>query len=190
MTTNKVCGKGKCKFTDEFCASGDCPYDHYVLKNQKKINILEGNVKEDDINVTNNVAQLNSQDLTEQLKKGELPEDAYYVTYYKNDTPEVDIYRRVYSLYDDSKVRFTIPQVNKVLAPVPSYEEYLSLTYAKEEDEKIIAEYEKENQKLKELLKECNKTFFEIRLSLSSGKINSVFDLSYQRENDINEALK
>lgn len=45
-------------------------------------------------------------------------------------------------------------------------------------------------EKLKELLKECNKTFFEIRLSLSSGKINSVFDLSYQRENDINEALK
>jgi hypothetical protein len=37
--------------------------------------------------------------------------------------------------------------------PVPSYEEYLSLTYAKEEDEKIIAEYEEENAQLKELLK-------------------------------------
>ena len=33
--------------------------------------------------------------------------------------------------------------------PVPSYEEYLSLTYAKEEDEKIIAEYEAENKRLK-----------------------------------------
>lgn len=39
--------------------------------------------------------------------------------------------------------------------PVPSFEEYLSLTYAKEEDEKIIAEYEEENAQLKELLKEC-----------------------------------
>ena len=42
MTTNKVCGQGKCPFTDEFCMSGDCPYD------------ID--------NVTNNVAQRNSQD--------------------------------------------------------------------------------------------------------------------------------
>lgn len=89
--------------------------------------------------------------LTEQWKKGELPEDAYYVTYYKNDTPEVDIYRRVYSLYDDSEVRFTIPQVDKVLAPVPSYDHFVELT------EKV-----KENQQLKEMLYKCREKLDEL----------------------------
>lgn len=79
--------------------------------------------------------------LTEQLKKGELTEGVYYVLYYGKDTEEVDIYRRVYSLYDDSEVRFTIPQVTEVLAEVPSYKQW----QAKLE----------ENQNLKELLKEC-----------------------------------
>lgn len=39
-----------------------------MLKNKKKINISEGNVKENDINVANNVAQRNSQD-DELMKK-------------------------------------------------------------------------------------------------------------------------
>lgn len=119
-----------CNYSDEFCASGDCPND-------------------------TNVAQSNSQNLTEQWKKGELPEDAYYVTYYKNDTPEVDIYRRVYSLYDDSEVRFTIPQVDKVLAPVPSYEEWQKLKLHDEKATIKLGEVCIENLKLKELLKRC-----------------------------------
>lgn len=83
--------------------------------------------------------------LTEKLKKGELPEGVYYVLYYGDDTAEVDIYRRVYSLYDDSEVKFTIPQVTEVLAPVPSYDEYqklLSDQLAKNEGEEINAELE------------------------------------------------
>jgi hypothetical protein len=47
----------------------------------------------------------------------------------------------------------TLKEYEAHQTPVPSYEEYLSLTYAKEEDEKIIAEYEEENAQLKELLK-------------------------------------
>ena len=80
-------------------------------------------------------------DLTDKWEKGELPEGVYYVLYYKNDTAEVDIYRRVYSLYNESEVRFTIPQVTKILAPVPSYEEWKAKL--------------EENIKLKELLKEA-----------------------------------
>lgn len=83
-------------------------------------------------------------DLTNKLEKGELPEGVYYVLYYGNDTAEVDIYRRVYSLYDDSEIRFTIPQVTEVLEQVPSFEQW----QAKLE----------ENTKLKEELKEiCKK---------------------------------
>ena len=83
--------------------------------------------------------------LTDKWKKGELLEGTYYVLYYGKDTAEVDIYRRVYSLYDDSEVRFTIPQVTEVLAEVPSYDEYqklLSDQLAKNEGEEINAELE------------------------------------------------
>jgi hypothetical protein len=66
-------------------------------------------------------------DLTKKYQNCELPEGVYYVTYPKNDTPEIDIYRMVYSLYDDSEVRFTIPSVEKVLKKVPSYDEYENL---------------------------------------------------------------
>lgn len=81
MTTNKVqCGQGKCPFTDEFCASGDCPYDtDNMLKNNENFNTSEGNVKEDNTfnnqkreeNHTfckTNIAQRNSQD-DELMKK-------------------------------------------------------------------------------------------------------------------------
>lgn len=76
-------------------------------------------------------------DLTDKWKKGELKGGVYYVLYYKNDTAEVDIYRRVYSLHDDSEVRFTIQQVTEVLAEVPSYEEWKQL----KEYERIVTSY-------------------------------------------------
>lgn len=56
-------------------------------------------------------------------------------------------------------------EIKEVLAPVPSYEEYLSLTYAKEEDEGIIAEYEAENTKLKELLRKAKGIITAYRLT-------------------------
>lgn len=46
----------------------------------------------------------------------------------------------------------------------------------------------KENQQLKDLLKECGEMSFKIRLALSSGKINDVFTLTYQIENEIVKA--
>jgi len=101
-------------------------------------------------------------DLTEQWKKGELPEGVYYVLYYKNDTAEVDIYRRVYSLYDDSKVRFTIPQVTEVLAPVPSYEEWEKLNWYAGNGIEENQELKMKNTKLKKLLKECRENIASI----------------------------
>lgn len=82
--------------------------------------------------------------LTEQYKHGNLPDDRLYYYRFKGE-PEVQITTQ-YGLYCeevDNKKEI------EVIDFVPSYEEYLSLTYAKEEDEKIIAEYEAENKRLK-----------------------------------------
>ena len=84
---------------------------------------------------------ITSEQLTEQLKKGELPSGEYYII----DDLGLHTTDRYYPSHGFGA---ELPQA--VLAPVPSYEEYLSLTYAKEEDEKIIAEYEEENAQLKE----------------------------------------
>ena len=93
-------------------------------------------------------------DLTEQWKKGELPSGYYYV---KNEFGNIfpSDYSEDYDYISDTVIKdfFTeVSEIKEVLEPVPSYEEYLSLTYAKEEDEGIIAEYEAENTKLK---KDC-----------------------------------
>lgn len=128
-------------------------------------------------------------DLTDKWKKGELPEGVYYVLYYKNDTAEVDIYRRVYSLYNESEVRFTIPQVTKILAEVPTFDEWKASEKYNKHLEEVIKIYERkdkqatetsiaynklaeENDKLKELLKECREFFYE-------NLIDSEFHFSY-----------
>ena len=78
--------------------------------------------------------------LTEQWKKGQLPEGFYFV----DDGAEVTI---DYYLCDYWERNFD-SYVQQVLAPVPSYEEYL-------ESESHCAVYSEENAELKELLKEC-----------------------------------
>ena len=87
-------------------------------------------------------------DLTDKWKKGELELDKNYYIKLEDGTIEIQMYVGGFLCNENN-------QVDEVLAPVPSYEEYLSLTYAKEEDEGLIAEYEAENAKLKKLLKEC-----------------------------------
>ena len=152
MTTNKVkCGQGKCPFTDEFCMSGDCPYDHDVLKKQKKINISEGNVKEDDINVANNVAQRNLQDLTEQWKKGKIKKAKYWVKYRNGN---IDIWELSEGIPIESK-----PEIIEVLAPVLSFEEWQQMKAFCEEFNAL--EVAEENQKLKELLEACKRVITE-----------------------------
>jgi hypothetical protein len=109
---------------------------------------------------------ITSEQLTEQYKHGNLPDDRLYYYRFKGE-PEVQITTQ-YGLYceeADNKKEI------EVIDFVPSYEEYLCLTYAKEEDEKIIAEYEEENTKLKDLLKEIR------------GKINTIYDI------DLNEFI-
>lgn len=114
---------------------------------------------------TENVANENSQDLTSQWKKGEfiICNAGKCQYYYVQNEKQQEVIKTEYCLFDDNSPNW------QVLAPVPSYEEYLSLTYAKEEDEKIIAEYEEENAQLKELLKEC-KDLIELMQAISGIK--------------------
>ena len=128
--------------------------------------------------------------LTEQWKKGELPRGYYYA----EDNGEeliIHIQEKNGSVMGDD---FNLEATDwiKPIAPVPSYEEWrdtenrslLATEFSNE-----IDELNEENQQLKELLKECRKKSFEIRLALSSGKINDVFVLTYQIENKIDNAI-
>ena len=82
--------------------------------------------------------------LTEKWKKGELERGRYYIKYrgnYMSDNWHGDCWEDSWSEY-----------VEEVLAPVPSYEEWQQLHKFLEEFNAL--EVAKENQQLKELLKE------------------------------------
>lgn len=157
MTTNKVqCGQGKCPFTDEFCASGDCPY------------------------VANNVAQRNSQDLTEQWKKGELKKAKYWVKYRNGN---IDIWELSEGIPIESR-----PEITEVLAPILSFEQWQEL---KSHDEKAtikLGEKIIENDKLKELLKEWIHYYpivlYEYEDTLKTKDIIELYDRTREVLND------
>jgi hypothetical protein len=109
-----------------------------------------------------------TKDLTEQWKNGELEEGFYYLK--DNEYIFIDHFNGV-SFEETCDF-----EIKEVLAPVPSYEKYISLVNWKEDlmdlctaKERIIEKYEnidtwwkaeydelkEENAKLKELLKEC-----------------------------------
>lgn len=75
--------------------------------------------------------------LTEQWKKGELPDGMYYM---ENTSG-------IIGMVGHSKA-FPCYNVKQILAPVPSYQEYL-------ESEAHCAVYSEENKQLRALLKEC-----------------------------------
>ena len=103
-------------------------------------------------------------DLTEQWKKGELINGKkYYITFFDSEPFEAT-FRAVEAIFPFWKFEANGRQYCdengydciKVLAPVPSYEEYqqlLSDQLAKNEGVEINAELETENTKLKDLLK-------------------------------------
>lgn len=138
----------------------------------------------DDTNVANNIAQANLQDLTEQWKKGELPDGFYY---FKMPDGAIEIaseYRLIrYNLTKDAdKI--------KILAKVPSYEEYsrlewyagcgpdriVELNKENRQLHKFLEEFNaldvaKENKKLKELLKECKEHLCHHYCQITVGKL-------------------
>lgn len=192
MTTNKVkCGQGKCPFTDEFCASGDCPYDtENMLKNQQNFNISEGNVKEDDINVANNVAQRNSQDLTELWKKGKLEvgEEYWVILTDERYLRSIVVPVRAFYSCECGFEGYLDNEIKEVLAPVPSFEEYKDLKLHDEKATIKLGEKIIENDKLKSLLKECKQRFETYKRVKPCGEY-MIYDLEYLTSK-IDEVLK
>lgn len=85
---------------------------------------------------------ITSEQLTEQWKKGELPEGHYYIK--TRSETNIDEYIQWYKDHGiPSEKSFAYFNVQQVLAPVPSYDEWKAKL--------------EENAQLKELLKECRR---------------------------------
>lgn len=87
--------------------------------------------------------------LTEQWKKGKLPEGEYWVKYTYGDIERLDYFWKTFS---DNGYPINKETIAQVLAPVPSYQE---LKEERENNEFLLGSRESEIIKLKELLKEC-----------------------------------
>lgn len=129
---------------------------------------------------------------TEKWKKGELEQGWYYV---KNEFGNIFIseYSKDYDFIGERVISgfFTeVSEIIEIICEVPDYIEWKNYVNGYCEEHEYNLKLSEENQQLKELLKECRETSFEVRLALASGKINSVFDLTYQLESKIDEVLK
>lgn len=63
-------------------------------------------------------------DLTEQWKKGELPEGEYWVKYTYGDIERLDYF---WKTFNDNGYPINNETIEQVLAPVPTYEEWKQL---------------------------------------------------------------
>lgn len=92
-------------------------------------------------------------DLTEQWKKGKLKEGAYYVRNEQGVIFTAENYVN-YDCFNDTKIYdfYNVEtDIKEVLAPVPSYAEYMTM----KDCAKMVFEAAERETKLKELLVEC-----------------------------------
>lgn len=147
-------------------------------------------------------------DLTEQWKKGELPEGKYWVKY-KHWTDTVEMLDYSVGLFLDIDVPIDDDRIEQVLAPVPSYDEWknfidanTSLFDAVKMLNKDNFRLEKQNAQLKELLKECelwftgvvgnmnDKNVGEHNRKLPIGNFEYIFKVFSQKINEVLNADK
>lgn len=142
-------------------------------------------------------------DLTEQWKKGELPDgEDYYIKWKDSEVftaTFVDFMgRKMFQRMELEFEELPIEHYLSVLAPVPSYEEWEQLQnwadftndYHELREKLEIAEYE--NAMLKELLKECKQWFDWYHIDTTTGKeyIESWHKKGYEIHKKIDEALR
>jgi hypothetical protein len=145
-------------------------------------------------NVAKNVAQRNSQDLervadtsktldhivdttekvslTEQWKKGELEAGIYYIK--TKDGIENDGFDgKEFGFFSDM-------EIDQILGKVPSYEEWQELSKQRNQlirDVKDLAYIQEENQRLKDLLKECYKMLAQYHIENSEPSLGENIQL-------------
>lgn len=103
---------------------------------------------------------MTTNNLTEQWEKGELESGLFYIKVKNNDKPIVAEYDKKTCFYTFRSIVRDLNKgdVGEVLAPVPSYEEWIELGNKYDSlQEQIYAQapIHLENQQFKELLKEC-----------------------------------
>lgn len=104
-------------------------------------------------------------DLTDKWKKGELPEGHYYII--TNSETNIDEYIQWYKDHGiPSEKSFSCFDVQEVLAPVPSYEEWQALMDLYKEADVIIKKSDKENIKLKTDCKTLSKKLLQVKPEL------------------------
>lgn len=101
-------------------------------------------------NVTKNVANENSQDLTERWLKKQIPEDTYYI-----ECADGTFDYLIYMNDDDPEIDRHLMNIKKVLEPVPSYEKWRALNENMDSVMQTNQAMGKKLLQLKELLKEC-----------------------------------
>lgn len=79
--------------------------------------------------------------------------------------------------------------ISEVLAPVPSYEEWQAKDSQIDYLQQKVSVLESENQQLKELLLQIHNRQSLIREYLSDCKLGNAWDLFYQTENEIDNAI-
>ena len=139
---------------------------------------------------------ITSEQLTEQWKKGELPEGHYYVKDGENMIAE---YLDGYFYNDGNPMTSFSGGVDSVLEKVPSYEELQNMNKAVNECMAANIKLVEQNAQLKELLKECelwftgmvgnmnDKNVGEHNKSVPIGNFEHIFKEFSQK---IDEALK
>ena len=124
---------------------------------------------------------ITSEQLTEQWKKGELPYGRYYVelAYNGNNIITAEYWWDKTLTLDDHQ--YSREEVKRILAPVPSYEEWQASYNCMLENEVLRLK----NAQLKELLKECRPALVRF-VTYDDSEENARILLM----NEINEVLK
>lgn len=134
-------------------------------------------------------------DLAEQWKKGELPEGVYYCN--TGNTVEILFtWGKNYHQLTNNKDEVYIPEMDdcEIIAPVPNYEDWKALkaSYEMSNDANLkqatwMADMEKHNAKLEELLRECK---IYVENFIESSTLINEHHISYILLQRIKEVLK
>ena len=135
---------------------------------------------------------ITSEQLSEKCKKGEIPNGYYWIRLSCGGMIIMAYYTGFNGLFELDDHYYDSDEISEVLAPVPSYEEWIGVKQQRDLENKLRNDsYNKnwqlrtENTKLKDLLKECIPALVRF-VSYDDSEENARILLM----NEINEVLK